>query len=178
MVCRRHPRLVAALNSFMSSGWSWATLATHLDSLPIPAKHGWSWKRNFCQQQHRDFWIPEWASPLIEGKRHLGAALGLRSFVVSYLQKLNKLKEWTSSIQKLASIARTQPHAAYCTFTHGLASKLTYFLRTIPETSDVLQPLKEAVNLHFIPACSSWLEGAVLPPPRETSSLFLPVSVA
>ena len=42
-----------------------------------------------------------------EGKRHLGAALGLRSFVVCYLQ--NKLKEWISSIQKLASIARTQP---------------------------------------------------------------------
>ena len=86
---------------------------------------------------------------ITEEKRHLGAALGSRSFVVSYLQ--NKLKEWKSSIQKLASIARTQPHAAYSAFTHGLASKWTYFLRTIPEISDILQPLEEAINLHFIP---------------------------
>ena len=56
-----------------------------------------------------------------EGKRHLGAALGSRSFVVSYTQ--DKVKEWASSIQKLASIATTQPHAAYSAFTHGLASK-------------------------------------------------------
>ena len=57
------PRLVATLNSFISGGWSWTTFTPHLDTLRIPAKHGWSWKRNICQQQHRDFWIPEWTSP-------------------------------------------------------------------------------------------------------------------
>lgn len=49
-----------------------------------------------------------------DGKRHLGAALGSRSFVVSYMQ--DKVREWTSSIQKLAAIAKTQPHAAYSAF--------------------------------------------------------------
>jgi len=85
-----------------------------------------------------------------EGKRHLGAALGSRSFVVSYMQ--DKVKEWTSSIMTLATIAKTQPHAAYSAFTHGLASKWTYFLRTIPDISDLLLPLEEAINLFFIPA--------------------------
>ena len=102
-----------------------------------------------------------------EGKRHLGAALGSRSFVVSYIQ--DKVKEWTSSIQKLASIATTQPHAAYSAFTHGLASKWTYFLRTIPEISDLLQPLEEAINLHFIPALTG--KGCVTTAERDLFAL-------
>ena len=80
------------------------------------------------------------------------------------------MKEWISSIQKLASIATTQTHTAYSAFTHGLVSKWTYFLRPIPEISDLLQPLKEAVNLYFIPA----LTGKGCVPDAERDLFALP----
>ena len=53
----------------------------------------------------------------IEGKRHLGAALGSRTFTEEYVT--NKVQGWTQEITLLAEIASTQPHAAYATFTHG-----------------------------------------------------------
>ena len=134
----------------MSGGWSWATLAPHLDSLPIPAKHGWSWKRNICQQQHKDFWILKWASPLKE-RDTLELLLAWDPLLyVTYRTSWRNGHLPSRSLHPLPE--PNHAHAAYCAFTHGLASKLTYFLRTIPETSDILQPLKEAINLHFIPA--------------------------
>ena len=46
----------------------------------------------------------------------------------------------------------THPHVAYCTFTHGLVGKWTYFLRTLPNISDLLQPLETTILKEFIPA--------------------------
>jgi len=48
----------------------------------------------------------------MEGRRHLGAAIGSRSFVTQYMQE--KVNYWVSSVQKLSKIARVQPHVAYC----------------------------------------------------------------
>ena len=62
------------------------------------------------------------------------------------------MKKWSSAIHKLAATAKTQPHAAYSAFTHGLVSKWTYFARTIPDISDLLEPLEGAIRLHLIPA--------------------------
>ena len=84
------------------------------------------------------------------GKRHLGAALGSRSFVESYMQ--DKVGQWVDIIKNLSVIDRTQPHAAYSAFIHGLSSKWIYFLCTIPDTADLLVPLDEVINTHFIPA--------------------------
>ena len=52
----------------------------------------------------------------------------------------------------LSKIGKFHPHVAYCAYVHGLANKWTYFLRTIPNISDLLQPLKDAIFHHFIPA--------------------------
>ena len=108
-----------------------------------------------------------------EEKRHLGAAIGTRPFVESYMQ--NKVKEWSSAIHKLAATAKIQPHAAYSAFTHGLVSKWTYFARTIPDISDLLEPLEGAIRLHLIPALTGKESASVTS--RETSSLSLPASV-
>ena len=55
-----------------------------------------------------------------EGRRHLGAALGTRSFVVRYVQE--KVSEWVKELEQISSFAISQPHAAHATFTHGLTS--------------------------------------------------------
>ena len=86
----------------------------------------------------------------MDGKRHLGAALGSQSFVERCVQC--KVSQWTNTVRQLSDIARTQPHAACSTFTCGLASQWSYLSRTIPGISDMLIPIDNAINTHFIPA--------------------------
>ena len=43
------------------------------------------------------------------------------------------------------------PQAAYAAFSFGIRHKWTYFLRTIPDTEDLLQPLEEAIWSVLIP---------------------------
>ena len=45
------------------------------------------------------------------GKRHLGAALGSEEFKKEYITE--KVEQWCSEIDQLATIAESQPHAAY-----------------------------------------------------------------
>ena len=78
-----------------------------------------------------------------EGKRHLGAALGSHCFLESYIS--DKVKMWTSTILNLSLIAKTQPHAAYCGFVHGVSGLWIFFLRTLPDISSFLQPLEDVL---------------------------------
>ena len=103
----------------------------------------------------------------VDGRRHLGAAIGTHSFVENYVQR--KVSGWIfllaicanailpithdyTLIERLSSIATTQPHAAYAAFTHGLTSKWTYLARTIPDIEDLLQPLEDAIRQQFLPS--------------------------
>ena len=86
----------------------------------------------------------------LDGKRHLGAALGSNNFKNEYID--DKVQKWVRSIQILADIAKTEPHAAYAAFIHGEQHKYTYFLRTIADISGNLKPLDEAIDNIFIPA--------------------------
>jgi len=44
------------------------------------------------------------------GKRHLGAALGSKTFTEEYVN--DKVQRWTKDIMNLAQVASSQPHAA------------------------------------------------------------------
>ena len=68
-----------------------------------------------------------------EGRRHLGATLGKTT-----LAEKEKVKKWVSEVKKLASVATTHPQEAYSTLTHGLTSKWTYSMRTIPNIAHML----------------------------------------
>ena len=85
----------------------------------------------------------------IEGKRHLGAPLGTPTFIESYVHK--RVEKWVQEIEKLSTIAMSQPHAAYAAFTHGLGSKWNYLVRCIPGINDLLEPVEAAIRLKFIP---------------------------
>ena len=84
----------------------------------------------------------------VEGKRHLGAAIGTHSCVENYVQR--KVSGWVRKVEWLSSIATTQPHAAYAAFTHRLTSKWTYLARTIPDIEDLFQPLEDAIRQKFL----------------------------
>ena len=83
-----------------------------------------------------------------EGHRHLGAIIGTDEFKNSYIEK--KVKDWIDEIQYLSEIAKTYPHSAYSAFVHGLQNRYTYNMRTIPDLSDHLQSLEDAIRNCFI----------------------------
>ena len=59
---------------------------------------------------------------------------------------------WSRCIGQLSDIAKVHPHAAYAAFVHGVCSKWTYFVRTIPQISTLLGPLEDAISVKFLPA--------------------------
>ena len=85
-----------------------------------------------------------------EGQRHLGAALGTQTFIERYVTE--KVHEWSKEVNKLAEIATSQPHAVYAALTHGLQSKWTYLTLTVPNISDLLEPLEYALRQKLLPA--------------------------
>ena len=84
-----------------------------------------------------------------EGKRHLGAAIGSEDFREQYSKE--KVKIWCEEMERLSEYAKTQPHAAYSAFCHGEIHKYTYFMRTIPNMRNSIEPLDNIITQKFIP---------------------------
>ena len=107
-----------------------------------------------------------------EGKRYLGGAIGGTPFLNQFANR--KVQEWANELRTLSTFAKTQPHAAYAAFTHGLSSKWTYFLRvTCMEDPELLQPLESVIRQQFIPA----LTGKDSPGDLMRELLALPASL-
>jgi hypothetical protein len=101
-----------------------------------------------------------------EGKRHLGAALGTTEFKTTYIEQ--KVEEWCNRLKKHTTIAKSQRHAAYSGYIMGEQHKYTYFLRTIPNISDILKPLDDVIEHEFLP---SLFGTTISPSEREIMSL-------
>ena len=95
-----------------------------------------------------------------EGRPYLGAAIGTKDYVEEYMGR--KVGQWVSMIEKLSSIASSQPHAAYSALTHGLLGKWTYLTRVTPNISHLLQPLDDCLRSKLIPVLTG------RPPPNDT----------
>ena len=76
--------------------------------------------------------------------------IGSRSYLNEYVNE--KVEEWVKEIINLADFATTQPQASYAVDTFGLKHRWTYFLRTLPDIQDLLQPLEEAITKFLLPA--------------------------
>ena len=85
-----------------------------------------------------------------EGQKHLGAALGSRSYLEEYVGE--KVEDWVNQVTNLAAFASSQPQASYAAFTFGLRHRWTYFLRTSPDIECLLGPLERAIADSLIPA--------------------------
>ena len=79
----------------------------------------------------------------------IGAALGSRSFVEEFVGE--KVDKWVNEVTKLARFAISQPQASYAAFTFGLRHRWIYFLRTLPDIAELLEPLERALNEVLIP---------------------------
>ena len=85
-----------------------------------------------------------------EGCRLLGAPLGTDAFCQSFLQ--DKVSSWTSQLSTLATVARTQPHAAYTAFTKAFVGRLVFIAHCVPNVSSFLAPVEEAILSKFLPS--------------------------
>ena len=119
-----------------------------------------------------DLFQDEGVQITLQGTRYLGASLGSRSFTELYVT--SKVTNWIKEVEKLATIASNQPHAAYAAFTHGLMGKWTYLARTVPGTSDLFKPLQETIRHRFLPA----LTGRSAISDIERNLLFLPTRLS
>ena len=59
--------------------------------------------------------------------------------------------EWINQLGVLSKIAAVEPQAAYCAFVGGFKHKVTYTIRTVPDTRKHLENLDQAVDTKFIP---------------------------
>ena len=57
-----------------------------------------------------------------------------------------------SEVIKLADFTISQPQASRAALTFGLRHRWTYFLRTLLDIAELLEPLKRAINEVLIPA--------------------------
>ena len=139
----------------------WNTLQAHSD---IYGYHPNARKTNLVikpehAEKARELFAGTGTNVTTEGKRCLGAAVDSRSLTEEYITA--KVLKWSDEIKQLADIAKTQPHAAYCAYTHALSSCWTFLSQTISYIADLLQPLEEAIQQHLIPiltghpSCSS-----------------------
>ena len=83
-----------------------------------------------------------------EGKRHLGAVVGTEEFRKEYV--IIRVNEWVAELKFLSKVAKFYLQAAYCAFTSGFRQKFNYVIRTIPNISQLLQPIKNVIRQEFI----------------------------
>ena len=81
-----------------------------------------------------------------QGQRHLGAVVGSEQFKIEYVT--NKIENWINQLRMLEKVV--EPHLAYCSYVFGLQHRYTYLLRTIPNISENLKLLDEAIDQHLI----------------------------
>ena len=84
-----------------------------------------------------------------EGRPYLGAVIGTHEYIEKYVS--SKVSDWSSCVNTLSDIAKSQPQAAFSALTHGLLSKWTYLCRVLPNISHLLMPLDDALRTNLLP---------------------------
>ena len=77
-----------------------------------------------------------------EGRKHLGAALGSRSYLEQYVGS-KPGRRLSGRSDEVGRVARSQPQASYAAFTFGVRHRWTYFMRTLPRGARTLYYLIE-----------------------------------
>ena len=85
-----------------------------------------------------------------DGERHLGAVVGSQEFKTKFVEE--KVNKWVKDVKKLSVFASEDPQVAYAAFTKGICHRWTYVQRTIPETSELFQPLETCIRNEFLPS--------------------------
>jgi len=85
-----------------------------------------------------------------QGERLLGSVIGTESFREQYIK--NRVESWVKDLQSLSKYTQDDPQSAYSAFTKGLSSRWTHFQRTVPDASELFEPLENNITDQLIPA--------------------------
>ena len=83
------------------------------------------------------------------GKRHLGAVIGSRSYKEGYMNE--KIDQWIKEVKLLCEIAKIEPQCALSCFISGYKHKLNYYMTTVPNISNLLRHIDDLITKEFIP---------------------------
>ena len=90
-----------------------------------------------------------------DGQRCLGAAIDTSNFRAQY--DAEKVTKWCNEIHSLVDFAKTQSHAAYSAFTHGILSQYAYFMRAIPGMHKFIKPVDDVIRLELLPGLLNYI---------------------
>lgn len=85
----------------------------------------------------------------VKGVRYLGSAVGKAEFARLFWER--RIDDWLEELKVLSTIAETEPHAAFTALTHGLRSKYTYLLRTLPAITGYLEKVDKFLQEELLP---------------------------
>ena len=80
------------------------------------------------------------------------------------------MDDWVGQVVKLAEFATTKKQTCYAAYTFSLKHKWTYYLRTLSDIEELLEPLERAISDVLIPS----ITGHTCKP-SERELLALPV---
>ena len=87
-----------------------------------------------------------------QAERLLGSVIGTESFREQYIK--NKVESWVKDLQSFSKYAQDDLQAAYSAITKVLSSRWTHFQRTVPDASELFEPLENAIRDQLIDSCS------------------------
>ena len=105
------------------------------------------------------------------GQRYLGGGIGGEAFLEGFARR--KISEWVMEVEQLSAFAKSQPHAAFAAFQYGLVPPWTYLNHVLPVSTDLLQPLENAIRQTLLPvltgqpAFNDQMRDLVALPPRH-----------
>ena len=82
--------------------------------------------------------------------RFLGGVIGDHSGKVSFV--MQKVREWSHSVQLLASVSKQQPQAAFIGFIKSLQLEWTFLQRVVSDCSSLLIDIEDTIISDFIPS--------------------------
>lgn len=103
--------------------------------------------------------------------RHLGTVIGNPCFKYKYLN--NFVDYLNNQLQVLSKIAETEIKLAYAALVDIFTNKLTYFILTLPNVSELRLPLKHGIWLKVIPVITC---GKLYSDKKERFYLYQPIS--
>ena len=86
----------------------------------------------------------------IDGHSYLGGYIGTSTSKEEHIT--TKVRKLVEQIDKLSSIAKYEPQAAYADCVSGFSHKFTYSIRTTPNIPNLLRPLDHVIDTKLIPA--------------------------
>jgi hypothetical protein len=86
---------------------------------------------------------------VVTGQRFLGGFIGDAAAKCLYVEK--KVRQWCGYVDQLASVAVTQPQAAFAALTKSLQCEWSFLQRVVPGCDCLFRPLEQMIRDKFLP---------------------------